>query len=1103
MPELEQAFLSLISASRGCASVQRILSEFIPRYARYCPTALEAAAQVIINMHNCNLPLIIRGEDTDGVSFDAAKNCIVGLVGICCTASLEAPSSSVIRGICSAVFLNVVTFFASSIEGNDIFQILDKESLKMQVCAETFSQLKQCVLEEDASPFFQLLRLRALCFLRIFFLCPKDLLAACFELFSNHAADGFCREAKYILRQLSDTLNSDGETRLFDGNGAMGVPEASSSHMEVEASSNEVNSRREESNCGHFNGNEAGLLKHCLLGMVLQQHHSLKKWIFSRYKGLRKSASTEAVTQVTIAFEGIFESFTELIKVQDVENSDEEVSDSSKYTSAQYLVHRVSDQRSPLSEVSGRDSALQIHDKSCKGQLTHKISGQYLKRHGSILSLESNHDCHPNGSCNNDCGSLKCMSFDVKEQGATCHVWSSVPKDHLNDQSLSPLLEKPSEIKSGPFEQGEKAVQVGTPRAKVSDGMARSTGFGNNSAACYPSASSQVVWYSDGDPAALDVFSATRQLWLGSLTPGTSEAAVRFEFERFGPIENFSFFPVKGFALAEYRSIIDATKAREFMRRYSPWGYPVRIKFIDVGLGTRGSVSGVTIGSSCHVFVGNVFNQWAKDEIIRETMKAIWRGPRLVTDLTSEAALLLEFESPEEAANAMACIRQFRRGVNNVTAPAPVGVGAKDMPCMYPNYWNAAPAPVGNGLGNTCSTLLDSPHGQTVGSPTSRMNIAAPPCRMKPEGVPPEFVSPRAVFEQGFTMRAGQVTQSNMASSGCAEALGIGISHGSTSAPPEQMWIYWKPDLEKRSAAGAVTSTSIATQGPIIAPPQSIQAPLYMRPVYLPPTTNSWDAHGFSHHMPRPMPTGVHSSTISLPFVQASVMPLSQIPASGIQLYSQMVPQPIMPPHLPEMPPPQPVMPPPLPPSPLIVPPPPSSPAPPPPPPDADPAPPSIDLSNISSTRGSLQIQWQGTLAKSGVQYCTVCARRVDSDSCKYSGSVSEPTGWPIKLDMTKRTDFRHVKAAFTNTPPSRREVCELVPSSAADHKGFQDFILYLKQRECAGVIKIPAMRSLWARLLFILPYSPEASSVLSIRSKASDCLIAVVLPKEANSECP
>ncbi|KAJ0025677.1 hypothetical protein Pint_08654 [Pistacia integerrima] len=1074
VPELEQAYLSLISASRGCASVQRIVADLVPRYASYCPTALEAAAKVVINMHNWSLAVINRGDDSDGVAFQTAKACIFGLVDICSTASSEAPTSSVIRGICSAVFHNVLAFFLSSFDGKYIFHNVDKEILKMQNSNVIFLELKKKFSEADKSSLIKLSKFRVLCLLRIFFSSPKNLLAACFELFKPAESEGV-HGGKYFLSQLTSRFDDDAVVFPLDikGDG----PKSPERNAEAkEACNDEL-----VSGGSQVSIDASPVPKSCLLGLVLGQSPSLRSWMFSRYKKLCNSTSSIAVSEITSALEVIFEAFPEVAKVEASEvDSDEDDSDASKCVNRKYFVPRISNTHETSRELSGKDGNARVHDGSCDDSFTDRFSGQYPKPRSSVGPLET--DLHSNAGSSHDSGGTRSMDFETSDHGDYSCGRSSIPKDLSNHQMLSPVARTPLDFRSNSFEGRNhfpalRSLDGGTSNALVSPN--------HHSTVPYASTTSQIVWYFDGDPAAMDIFSASKQLWLGSFGPDVSEGHIRFHLERFGPLDHFFFFPIKGFALVEYRNIIDAIRARDYIHGNFPW----RIKFMDIGLGTRGTINGVAVGSSSHVYVGNITSQWARDEILHESSKVVYKGPYMVTDLSCEGTLLMEFETPEEAATAMAHLRQLRKGRSNYMPPLNAGPANLAISHMdVARSVSAAPVHAdirSSHMGNMSTSAFGSPHTAPFHGASQPGKHHASPYTVRPEGSSMELVSPRVISENhGTGVQGGHSFQSNWPVSTRAEIPEVGVR----KIDGHDNNIMLNP-----SQGGNMPCLPIATQGPI-PPPQQIQPSPFLRPVY-PPPNSSWDARGSNHHFPlnpissSVVPNTFHGNAVAAPFIPPSVTPLAQIQGASMQSYDQMFSHPVVPPPLSSLPPPQPEEPPPLPPSP-----PPSSPPPPPPPP-------ATESTEKESSGQLVQFQWQGTLCKSGVHYCTIYARREDSNICKYSNDISEPAEWPAKLDMTKRTDFRHVTSTFTSTPPHKREVCRLIPSSSGDHKGFQDFISYLKQRECAGVIKIPAVKSIWARLLFILPYSHEVCSMLSVAPDSSDCLIALVLPKETNFE--
>ncbi|KAK8646680.1 hypothetical protein V6N13_120460 [Hibiscus sabdariffa] len=1064
MSELEQAYLALISFSRGCLSVQRLVADFVPRYIPYCPTALEAATKAIIIVHDSSLAVISREEDADNVAFETAKACIFGLADICSTASIEAPRSLVARGICSTVFQIVLSFLIASFKGKDLFQIVHKDICKILDSDEMYSELKQKFSDEDESSLIKLSKFCALSLLWILFRYPKKLLSVCFELFRSSEKDEVDK-GLYFLRQATGRFDNLDANCGFD---KLNIDPTSCTDPHGTSTKDSVlTGETPGSDSGNVVEDASPVLNSSLLGLVFGRSPSLRNWMLLKYKKLCKLSPSKSVPEIISSLEGIFESFGKGINIEaSLVDSDEDDSDSSKFSGQPNLISRISNQHEALSDQSGRGKS---GNESC----VENLSGHYLNPH--TVPPETN--LHLNAGSSHDSGGSKSMDFERHDHGDLSSSRSSVPRDPSSYQLLSPASTTPRDFRST-FEGRNHFKNADMSRVSNSGGASasRSTSEGVSNSLASPSnryaASSHSVWYFDSDPASMGIFSASRQLWLGSLGADASEGYIRFELERFGPVEQFFFFPVKRFALVEYRNIIDAIRAREYVRGYFPW----RVMFMDIGLGTRGSVNGVAVGSSSHVYVGNISSQWAKDETLHESRKVVYKGPYMVIDLTCECALLLEYETPEEAVAVMAHLRQHRKERSNTMPP-----------------FNAVPPTV------------PMPHVDcaTAGMSSSSMELVSPKLRMENHGTPVPGAHP---FPSNWPppgcsdMPEGVVRKvdgyDNHLIADPAQGGGAPVSGAST-----QVWNYHRPESELHSAAGSLSCMPIATQSlappPPPPPPPPLQAPPFMRPVYHPPNS-SWDPRGSNHQFPQnPISPGVvpntfHGNAVPPPFVSASVTPLAQMQGPPMQHFEQRFPQPVIPPPLSSMPPPPPVpplSPPPLPQSlPPLVPPP--------------PPPPIAESTDMDWSEHCVKYQWQGSLCKSGAQYCTIYALRLDSDLCKYSNASSEPAEWPAKLDMTKRTDFRHVKSTFTNTPPHKREVCCLIPSSASDHKGFQDFISYLKQRDCAGVIKIPAMKSMWSRLLFILPYSQEACSMLSVAPpNASDCLIAVVLPKETNFE--
>ncbi|KAL6845204.1 hypothetical protein ACP4OV_024699 [Aristida adscensionis] len=1062
LSEVEQDYLYLISSSReGSESAQRFLSLLIPRFSRYCPTALEAAAKVTINMYKRNMAAVTRAEDMSDLAYQTARTCILGLTDICAAASSEAPKSSVITGICSAVYMTILTFFISSFDGKGIYHIGSRnlsvlqnperllETLKLE-SGDVNLKLKTGNVNQPAVDC--LFELRAICLLCIFLLFPENMLEANFSMIASAETDDAKLDVMYFLNQVTCHLNSDALDDKTDGQGSGMEGNLSDNKKIVDSepsSDNDVVSR-----------NSAVQSNECYITLAISRHPSLRRWILSRYKKICDSCKPAVVSEVTSCLE-VLGSLSELVEDESHMGNGSSVPEK--------LDKNVSENMQPDELIASSD----------KGKLsqteTTDIYGENFSQNKNDMVRTDNQKLVKLADAKTDGRKGERV---ISDAGHQCMRPDSLTPKSIYDSAGG------STILTSPGQHFGKAKHL----------------------------------YSEpfdlyGASVSRDVILVSKELWVGSLGNRATEALVRSKFEVFGPLANFLFHPSKGFSLVEYRNITHAVRASGYMQASSIWGGFLQIRYLDRLVGSKGSIGGVAVGESCHIYVAKINNQKDKDELFDELKAAGLKRPCGVTDLSSENALLLEFETAVDAAIAKACLRHhahanaFLKDKNThghqlLVQNLDISVPDSEFINAFSRFGEVIRWQFNRSDGS-CFIVYRSHdaaayakshlHGARFGSKSISVEsriCSSGPVHDKTSSVAPigQNVPDNSLHHEFRNLKVSGY-HAGYAAPGDRPIYG-------PSPPNTQVWHYTEIE-SNRAPQGIIPCPPVSTHRGAIIPPPPIQTS-FVRPVYPGPGSpweNTTPNPPFSHVSPRMMPGSNFrvNPSAPLPFMPSSITPLMQLPAGSSQHSDKMLPPP-RPPNVA----PQPFtpldMPRPTPP-PLPI----SQPPSVPPPPNSPPHQPIADLSNPQ--KSSSHPRWQGSLSKSGLHYCKIYASRVELDACRYENAVSEPAEWPLKLDVTKRTDFLHVKTTFSNTPPNKREVCRLLPCSNGDQKGYRDFISYLKQRECAGVIKIPSAKPMWSRLLFILPPTSNACGMLDLPPHPAECLVALVVPKETTVE--
>lgn len=253
----------------GCISAQRIAADLIARYAPYCAASIEAAVEALITMYNSSMDIVDGMEDDNGIVFDIAVACILGLADICCIAPSQPSKDG--QGIRSSIFWRVLVFLLSSFGKQDLHRFMDKPTLKMLESSKQFQELKRNILDDDDKGISQkLMMLRSLSIFRIFVCRPNDTLSACFDFVHTAEEERANDKGLYLLRQMTTRSEENVSSHWENASDDMKLCSGSS---HIPASSNSPHGI--ETNSGKHNSNESGFphaFESCLLEVVIKSY---------------------------------------------------------------------------------------------------------------------------------------------------------------------------------------------------------------------------------------------------------------------------------------------------------------------------------------------------------------------------------------------------------------------------------------------------------------------------------------------------------------------------------------------------------------------------------------------------------------------------------------------------------------------------------------------------------------------------------------------------------------------------------------------------------------------------------------------------------------